>query len=357
MSRSWADVPMTHVLKDDVEAALSDPAIPWHRFRAATILVTGATGVIGSAVVRVLCAADAAKGLGLTVVAQGRDPRKGRRLQAELGARFLAADVRGLSAAASGLDHADIVVHAAAVTSSAHMVARPDEILAIAVEGTRNVLDLALALGAGSVVYVSSMEVYGQGLTGVVTESDLGTLDPDDPRSSYPEGKRRAEALSTAYATECGLHTTNARLGLTFGAGVPNDPANTRVPLQFARAVLAGRDIELHTDGAGVTNVCYLADAVRALLLLATKGAAGEAYNVANPRASMTIRQMAEVVARDVAGGAINVVLNTPEDIESRGYAPPSSYRLGTDKIAALGWEPRYGMAEMYRRMIASWQS
>src|SRR5581483_3208073 len=160
MSRSWADPPW---LKEDVEAALVDPAIPWDRFRDATILVTGATGVIGGAVARVLCAADTAEDLGLTVVAQGRDPGKGRRLEAELGVRFLAADVRELSAAASGLDHADFVVHAAAVTASAQMVARPDEVLTIAVEGTRNVLDLALELEAGSVVYVSSMEVYGQG--------------------------------------------------------------------------------------------------------------------------------------------------------------------------------------------------
>src|SRR5581483_7708767 len=199
-----------------------------------------------------------------------------------------------LSQSASGLDRADFVFQAAGVTSSARMVAHPDEVLATAVDGTRNVLDLAVALGASSVVCVSSMEVYGQGLSGVVSESDEGILDPHDPRSSYPEGKRRAEALSAAYATTHGLHTTNARLALTFGAGVPNDPGNSRVPLQFARAVLAGRDIELHTDGAGVTNVCYLADAVRALLLLAANGAAGAAYNVVNPQASMTIRQMAE---------------------------------------------------------------
>lgn len=345
------------VLRDDAQTALNDPAIRWDRFLGATVLVTGATGVIGSAVARVLCAARAAKGLDLTVVAQGRDRAKGRRLEAELGMRFLASDVRELSPAASGLEHVDFVVHAAAVTASADMVTRPAEVLTTAVEGTRNVLDFARELGAGGVVYVSSMEVYGQGLSGVVAESDLGSLDPDDPRSSYPEGKRQAEALSAAYAAEYGLRTASARLGLTFGAGVPNDPANTRVPLQFARSVLAGRDIELHTDGAGVTNVCYLADAVRALLLLATDGAAGEAYNVANPLASMTIRQMAEVVAEEVAGGAINVVVKTPEDIESRGYAPPSSYCLSADKIRALGWEPRYGMADMYRRMIAVWRS
>ncbi len=345
------------MLRDDVETALNDPAILWDRFRGATVLVTGATGTIGNAIARVLCAANAAKDLDLTVVGQGRDVVKGRRLEAELDVRFLAADVRELSPGTSGLDRLDFVVHAAAMTASAQMVARPGEVFATAVDGTRNVLDLAVALGAGSVVYVSSMEVYGQGLSGVVAESDLGIVDPGDPRSSYPEGKRRAEALSAAYATKYGLHATNARLGLTFGAGVPNDPANTRVPLQFARSVLAGRDIELHTDGAALTNVCYIADAVRALLLLATRGAAGEAYNVANSRASMTIRQMAEVVAREVAGGTIRVVVSKPEDFESRGYAPPSSYRLATDKIRALGWEPRYGMAEMYRRMIASWRS
>jgi UDP-glucuronate decarboxylase len=350
-------VALPAVLRDDVESALNDPAIVWDRFRGATVLVTGATGVIGGAIARVLRAANAAKGLGLTVVAQGRDPRKGQRLEGDIGVRFLAADVRELSPATSGLDRVDFVLHAAAMTASVQMVARPDEVLRTAVDGTCNVLDLAVELGAGSVVYVSSMEVYGQGLSGVVTERDLGSLDPEDPRSSYPEGKRQAEALNASYAMRYGLRASSARLGLTFGAGVPNDPANTRVPLQFARSVLAGHDIELHTDGAGVTNVCYLADAVRALLLLATNGAAGEAYNVANSQASMTIRQMAEVVAREVAGGTINVVVKPPEDIESRGYAPPSSYRLATDKIRALGWEPRYGMADMYRRMIASWRS
>jgi UDP-glucuronate decarboxylase len=345
------------VLRDDVETALNDPAILWDRFRGATVLVTGATGIIGKGIARLLCAANVSKSLDLTMVAQGRDIGKGQRLEAELGVRFLAADVRELSLATSGLDKADFVFHAAGVTSSARMVACPEEVRATAVGGTRNVLDVAVACGASSVVCVSSMEVYGQGLSGVVAEGDLGVIDPHDPRSSYPEGKRRAEALSAAYATKYGLHTTNARLGLTFGAGVPNDPDNTRVALQFARSVLAGRDIELHTDGAALTNVCYLADAVRALLLLATTGAPGEAYNVVNPQASMTIRQMAEVVARDVAGGTINVVVKPPEDIARRGYAPPSAYRLSADKLRALGWEPRYGMAEMYQRMIASWRS
>jgi UDP-glucuronate decarboxylase len=347
----------TGVLAEDLEVALGDPAIRWESFRGATILVTGATGTIGGAVALALSTANAAHDLGLTLVLHGRDVTKGQRLEAEMNARFLAGDVREFSPASSRLDRVDYVFHAAGVTASASMVADPDGVLATAVEGTRGVLELAVALGASGVVCASSMEIYGQGVTGVVTERDMGTLDPRDPRSSYPEAKRQAEALAVGYAAEHGLRTTNARLALTFGAGVLNDPANTRVPLQFARSVLLGHDIELHTDGAGLTNVCYLGDAVRALLLLATDGAAGEAYNIANPRASMTIREMAEVVARDVAGGSIKVVVRTPQDIASRGYAPPSSYRLATDKIAGLGWQPRYGMADMYRRMLASWRS
>jgi UDP-glucuronate decarboxylase len=350
-------VTSTEVLAEDAEAALGDPVIRWERFRDATILVTGATGTIGGALARVLATADAANNLGLTLALQGRNVTRGRRLEAELNARFLAGDVRGLSPARVGLDRVDYVFHGAGVTASARMISHPDEVLTTAVDGTRAVLDLSHVLGASGVVCASSMEVYGQGLTGVVTENDLGTVDPGDPRSSYPAAKRRAEALAVSYAAERGLRTINARLALSFGAGVPNDPANTRVPLQFARSALLGRDIELHTDGAGLTNVCYLGDAVRALLLLATDGAGGEAYNIANPQASMTIREMAEVVARDVAGGAIKVVSRTPQDIASRGYAPPSSYRLAADKIAALGWRPRYGMADMYRRMLASWRS
>lgn len=345
------------MLAEDAQAGLSDPSIRWERFRGATVLVTGATGTIGGAIGRMLSAADAAHDLGLTLALHGRDVTKGRRLAAELNAQLIAGDVRKLRPATCGLDRVDYVFHGAGVTASARMVAAPEEVLATAVDGTRRILDLALALGARGVVCASSMEVYGRGLTGVVRETDMGTLDLSDPRSSYPEAKRQAETLTAGYAAEHGLRTANARMALTFGAGVPNDPNNTRVPLQFARAVLLGRDIELHTDGAGMTNVCYLADAVRALLLLATDGAPGEAYNIANPHASMTVRQMAEVVARDVAGGTVNVVVRPPEDIASRGYAPPAAYRLGTDKIAALGWQPRYGMADMYRRMLASWRS
>lgn len=329
------------------------PAASEAWLRGATVLVTGATGLVGSSIVHALADADTRYDLGLTVLAQGRSESKGRALARTTGATFLQGDVReaGLLAGATG--RVDIALHCAANTRSADMVARPEEVTAVAVEGTRSMLEQARALGCRSFVYLSSMEAYGQA-EGEVSEDDLGPLDPSSPRSSYPLGKRLAEQLCRTYADD-DFRVTVARLGLTFGAGVPDDPADTRVALQFARAARAGRDIELHTQGLSMTNAVETSDAVRALLLLAERGERGQAYNIANPAATMSIRAMAEVVARDVAGGAVGVVVNVPDDLDARGYAPPSGYRLNVDRIRALGWEPRYGMTEMFRRMLDGW--
>jgi nucleoside-diphosphate-sugar epimerase len=147
-----------------------------------------------------------------------------------------------------------------------------------------------------------------------------------------------------------------ARLARTFGAGTPNDEDDMRVASQFARKALAGEDIELHTPGNSIANCCYTADAVRGLLIVLIKGRSGEAYNIANPAASATIREMAEIVAGEAAEGKIKVAINVPEDIQKRGYAPDVGYRLNADKLKALGWAPKYGIAEAYRRMIADWR-
>jgi len=95
---------------------------------------------------------------------------------------------------------------------------------------------------------------------------------------------------------------------------------------------------------------------VRGLLTVLLKGGSGETYNIANQKASATIREMAEIIANDVCGGGIRVVVNVPEDIQTRGYAPDAGYTLNADKLMALGWKPEYGLADMYKRMIADWQ-
>ena len=216
-------------------------------------------------------------------------------------------------------------------------------------------LELAGRKNCKSFVYLSSMEVYGQAEQSDVRENDLGYLDLSNPRSSYPESKRFCEMLCAAYAAEYGLPVKIARLARTFGAGIPQDN-DMRVFAQFARSVMEGRNIELHTEGKSRGNYCYISDAVRGLLTILLKGENGGAYNVANSDASATIREMADTVANEVSGGNIRVVVNVPEDILKRGYAPDVGFKLNADKLKSLGWLPKHGLNDMYRRLIADWR-
>ena len=158
------------------------------------------------------------------------------------------------------------------------------------------------------------------------------------------------ECLCNAYAAQYGLDVKSARLAQTFGAGIL--PTENRVFAQFARSAVKGDDIVLHTTGESEGNYVYTADAIRAILLLLAKGESGEAYNIANEQSHTTIRNMAELVAEQIAGGAIRVVLDIPQDASSLGYAPPVKMWLDASKMRALGWEPTVGLADAYRRMI-----
>jgi nucleoside-diphosphate-sugar epimerase len=344
---------LREALRADLHEITSDSNIPWDKLRAGTVLVTGATGLIGGALVRALSATNARHNLNMRLIAHGRNRGKGNALVQECEVEFISGDIRHLLIVADITDRIDCIFHCAAITKSADMVAKPVDVIATAVDGTKNVLGLAREKSVKSVVYLSSMEVYGQTNRAEVRETDLGYLDLSNPRGSYPESKRLCEALCVAYAAQYGVPVKIARLTQTFGVGTPKD--DTRVFAQFARSAVAGRDIELHTEGKSHGNYCCISDTVRGLLTVLLKGENGEAYNIANPAASMTIREMAELVANEVCGGKIKVVVAVPDDIQKRGYAPDVGYILNTDKLSALGWKPKYGLADMYWRMMADW--
>jgi nucleoside-diphosphate-sugar epimerase len=347
---------MSTVFSEDLEQIISDDLVHWKELQNYAILVTGATGLIGSVLIRVLSAASERHGLNLRIFGCGRNAAKGEILCREFGIEFIGSDIRKPLPIETLPFDLDYIFHCAAVTRSADMASKPVDVIATAVNGTKNILELAVERHCKSMVFLSSMEVYGQNTMPEVTESDLGGLNLSDPRSSYPESKRLCEILCGAYAAQYGLPVKIVRLARVFGAGTPNNDADMRVASQFARKAMTGEDIELHTNGTSIANCCYTADAISGLLTILLKGKDGEVYNIANSAASMTVREMAELVATGVCGGRIKVVVKVPDDIAKRGYAPDVRYRLNVDKLNVLGWKARYGMKEMYRRMIADWR-
>jgi len=159
--------------------------------------------------------------------------------------------------------------------------------------------------------------------------------------------------MCNCWCAQFGAPVKTARLSQTFGAGTMKD--DPRVFAQFARSAIAGNNIVLHTDGNSRGNYCYISDTVSALLLLLFKGNNGEAYNISNSSATMTIREMAELVAKKIFNGKIDVVTEKTEDIDKYGYAQETAIRLNTEKIENLGWRPQYSLEEMYQRMISDW--
>lgn len=308
-----------------------------------SVLVTGATGLIGTALVRRFAAE------GRRVFAAVRNVEKARTAFAGLAqVEIVEWDVVRNAAPKPAVRPAWLV-HAAGETASKAFVERPVETIESVVEGTRHVLAFAREAGVRAMVFLSTMEVYGAPRAARVTERDYGDLDPLAVRSCYPEAKRLAENLCVAYAHEYALNVKIARLTQTFGAGVKYDDG--RVFAEFARAILERRDIVLKTEGTTARCYCALDDAAAAVRLLLEKGEAGTAYTVANEATFCTIREMAETLIAAHPESGTRLVFDFA-GADARGFAPPFRMNLDCSRLRALGWAPTRGLLEMFDEMM-----
>lgn len=272
-------------------------------------------------------------------------------------AEVIQADIRDREAIYSITEKYDYIIHCAAPTKSAYMMTNPVEVSDTIISGTKHILNLAERCNAGSVVYLSSMEVYGQISCQTekrIAESEMGYIDVSNVRSCYPIAKIMAENLCHSYFAEYGVPVKIARLAQTFGRGIRTD--DNRVFAQFANAVRTGSDIVLHTAGNSMGNYCDIDEVIDAILFLLQKGVNSEAYNVVNEKNTMRIREMAELVAKKVAGGSIKVSYDIPEG-NRFGYAPDTGLKLSGEKLRRLGWEATCSLEDMYRKMLRDFES
>ncbi len=319
--------------------------------RNKSFFITGATGLVGSVLIKALVFANEHYDLKNEVIAEVRNLEKAKKVFS--GYKDIVFNVGDVREAISYTGDVDYIVHAASETKSKNMIDFPVETLWIALSGAKNLLDFAYKKKIEKMVFLSSMEAFGTVDTEErVPEEKLGYIDLRKVRSCYPESKRMVENMCVCYSSEYGVPVTIARLAQTFGAGVPSE--DTRVFAQFARSAMSGDDIVLHTTGESYGNYIYTADAAIAIFTLIKKGISCECYTIANEGSSMQIKNMAELVASCVADGKIGVTVDIP-DGNQFGYAPDVKLKLDASKLQALGWKPQIDLKESYERMIKSW--
>jgi dTDP-glucose 4,6-dehydratase len=303
------------------------------------ILITGGAGFLGSHL------ADLFVDRGDTVVCLD-DLSSGRRANIE----HLVESPRFSFVEASVLQPIDVagdvqaVVHLASPASPPDYLRRPIFTLRTGSEGTRNVLEFALARSARFVL-ASTSEIYGEPLVHPQSEDQWGNVNPIGPRSVYDEAKRYAEALTTAFRTAYGADTGIVRIFNTYGPRMR--PDDGRVVSSFIDQALRGAPMTVFGDGSQTRSLCYVGDLVRGVAAMLDSGETGP-VNLGNPQ-ELTVCEIADVI-RELTGSSSR--------IEHRPLPQDDPTRRRPDISRAhdlLGWAPRVPLREGLARTIEAY--
>ena len=296
-----------------------------------TVMITGATGMIGACMTDMLCAAVE----DVHVLALCRNAERARaRFAGQKNVEVISCD---LTKPLSGLPGADYIVHAASNAHPMAFSADPVDTMQGNIFGTMNLMEHLLACGGRRLLFVSTGEIYGENpdVTDGFSEDGFGKIDSMNPRSCYPESKRAAETLCASYVRQYGADAVVARLCYIYGPTIA--PDNSRADAQFLRKALAGEDIVMKSAGSQMRSYCYVSDAVAGLLTVLLRGEKGLAYNIANRESAHTIREYAETLAQ-LAG--VSVVFDLPPEAEKAGYSTVSRAVQNPARLEGLGWSP-----------------
>ena len=326
-------------VKRDIQVVISHKDL-FMPFKDSAVLVTGATGLIGSMLVKTLIAASKEYQLNISITGQIRSIEKAKTVFGDV-----FNDVIFVTEPAGPCEY---IIHTVSPTTSRFFIEHPVETIKASVNSTMDILEYAKGSKA-KVVYLSSMEQYGVPYEHgqIMTEDSIGKIDHLNIRSSYSESKRLCECLCASYASEYGVDVKIARLAQTFGAGI--SLMDNRMPMQFARAVADGKDIVLHTEGKSISNFVYLSEAITGILTNLKHGKKGEAYNICNDAETRSVKDIAELVANRVAGGKIAVRI---EKMAGMGYAPDVAMFLDSEKLRTIGWDAKVDLIEAYKRLV-----
>ena len=341
---------MNLLYKEDLSHIL-ELRLPWEKMEGKSILISGARGLIASCLIDALMLKNR-EGMNCKIYAIGRNAESARNRFYDYWENplfeFFSCDVNS-PITIHDMSRIDYVLHMASNTHPVAYATDPIGTITANIIGTNNMLKFAEEHQVLRFAFVSSNEIYGEnrGDVELFDENYCGYIDSNTLRAGYPESKRCGEALCQAYIKQKGLNIVIPRVTRSYGPTMLE--SDTKAISQFIKKGINGEDIVLKSTGTQYYSYTYVSDAVSGLLTVLLNGKNGEAYNIADSKSDIMLKDLAKMVA-EVCG--TKIIHEIPDSVEKSGYSTATKARLNGDKIAKLGWKMRYDIKSGIRRTI-----
>lgn len=344
---------MNNIQAEDLEAIYQGlTEAERERLRGARVVLTGVAGFLGYTWMQFLAAY--AEKLGLKAIVGLDNFLLGRPEWLE---KLSGVTLETFDVVKDTLHHeADYVVHMASVASPAFYRRYPLETVDANVWGLRKLLDFYRGRNLKGLLFFSSSEIYGDPAPSAIPtpEDYRGNVSVIGPRACYDEAKRFGETLCYLYHQQHGVPVRVVRPFNNYGPGMRL--GDQRVPADFAKAVLEGRDIEIFSDGSPTRTFCYVSDAVLGQLKVLLHDDY-DFFNIGSDGPEISIARLAEIyvdAGREVCGYTGQARLSPPPEAEYLTHNPNRRCPDISKARRLLGFAPAVPVERGVRRFLES---
>lgn len=342
---------MHKIISEDVQNIISEK-IPYEIFYGKTILISGANGYVPAYFVHTMVALNDERDAGIKILALCRNKERAiQRFSEYVTRNDFELIIQDVNDPIDVVEPIQIFIHAASPAGIKKRHEDPVNTFLANVKGVENMLNLACKNPCEYFMFLSSVDVYGEMENNErLTEDMSGYLDPLNIRNMYSCGKRAAESLCKAYQEKYKIPVYIVRPFQIIGPGPELNDG--RLHIDFISQIIEKKKIILKSDGSAKRTFMYITDAIKAMFYVMLYGTPGEAVNIVAEEGEASVKELAHIMASNVEGENIEVAFDYGQRNAIEVTSALSVVVGDSSKLAKLGWENQYSVAESSARMM-----